>query len=43
MVDRDKEEVMVLKAMEEEEVEVFMEEEGLHQHVIIVETLGTIP
>ena len=42
MVDRDKEEVVVVKAMEEDEVEVFMEEEGLHQHVSIVEILDII-
>ena len=41
VVDKDKEEAVAVKAMEEEEVEVFMEEEGLHQHVIIVGTLGS--
>ena len=41
MVDRDKEESVVEKVMEEEEEEVFMEEEDLHPHVLIVEILDT--
>ncbi|WP_252407370.1 hypothetical protein, partial [Escherichia coli] len=39
VVDKDKVEVVVVKAMEEEEVEDSMEEEDPHQHASIVEIL----